>query len=175
MYSGQPYYSPFNRTHAAAAAVAVVGKPDNGFMSVLSLAYALTKDAILSSSSSGSNSRPGAAQQPLQGLAGPGFDGSTPGPTATALLEVAGKGRALGTLSAILSGVTFDLEAEDEHRYVWMWMRLCIFVRISLFLCVSVCADVCLFMFLSVCAKRVLRVDILILSLFKPCNCLQDC
>ncbi len=87
-----------------------VAKPDNGFSAVLCLAWALTKDAILSSSSSTGGSAAGGQ------LSNPGFDGTTPGPTATALLEVAGKARALGTLSALLSSVSFQLEPEEEHR-----------------------------------------------------------
>jgi hypothetical protein len=92
-----------------------VAKPDSGFSAVLCLTWALTKDAIVSSSS---NSRGAAGgQQQLGGaLGGPGFDGTTPGPTSTALLEVAGKARALGTLSAVLSNVAFQLEAEEEHK-----------------------------------------------------------
>jgi hypothetical protein len=76
-----------------------VAKPDNGFSAVLCLTWALTKDAIAGSSA-----------------AGGAFDGTTPGPTATALLEVAGKAHALGTLSAVLSSVAFKLEIEEEHK-----------------------------------------------------------
>lgn len=91
-----------------------VAKPENGFSSVLCLTWALTKDAIASTSSS---SRGGSAAGGQQlALAAPGFDGTTPGPTATALLEVAGKARALGTLSAVLSSVSFQLEVEEEHK-----------------------------------------------------------
>jgi hypothetical protein len=92
-----------------------VVKPDNGFSAVLCLTWALTKDAIVSSSSSSRGGSAVGGQQQLQGLA-PGFDGTTPGPTATALLEVAGKARALGTLSGLLSSVAFQLEVEDEHK-----------------------------------------------------------
>lgn len=96
---------------------AAVAKPDSGFSAVMCLTWALTKDAVASSSSSSRGGSAAGGQQQLGGpLGGPGFDGTTPGPTSTALLEVAGKARALGTLAAVLSNVAFQLEAEEEHK-----------------------------------------------------------
>lgn len=105
---------PLRQSRSVHVACSAVAKPENGFSAVLCLAWALTKDAILSSSSSTGGSAVGGQQQ--MPLSSPGFDGTTPGPTATALLEVAGKARALGTLSALLSSVSFQLETEGEHR-----------------------------------------------------------
>lgn len=102
--------------HCAVLHPAAVAKPDSGFSAVLCLTWALTKDAIASSSSSRGGSAAGGQQQLGGPLGGPGFDGTTPGPTSTALLEVAGKARALGTLAAVLSNVAFQLEAEEEHK-----------------------------------------------------------
>jgi hypothetical protein len=83
-----------------------VAKPENGFSAVLCLTWALTKDAIAGSGASSAGSS----------AAGRADGTTTPGPIATALLEVAGKAHALGTLSAVLSSVAFQLEIEEEHK-----------------------------------------------------------
>jgi hypothetical protein len=88
-----------------------VSKPEDGFAAVVALAWGLTKDGVMS------RTRPDAGSGGSAG--GPGLgahDSSMLGPSPTALLQAAGKARALGTLAAVLSTVAFQREAEEEHR-----------------------------------------------------------
>jgi hypothetical protein len=101
---------------------AAVSKPEDGFAAVVALAWALAKDAVISRTGPEAGGAQQQQQQPH------GHDSSSMlGPPATALLEAAGRARALGTLSAILGSVAFRLEAEEEHRCVWMWV--CVSLR----------------------------------------------
>lgn len=97
--------STHNRLRLLHTASCSVAKPEDGFGAVVALAWGLSKDAVISRT--GPEAGGGAAH-----------DGSLVGPPSTALLEAAGKGRALGTLSALLSSTAFQLEAEQEHRCV---------------------------------------------------------
>eukprot|EP00878_Enallax_costatus_P028370 GHUV01030641.1.p2 GENE.GHUV01030641.1~~GHUV01030641.1.p2 ORF type:complete len:943 (+),score=309.63 GHUV01030641.1:519-3347(+) len=85
-----------------------VAKAEDGFSAVAALTWALTKDSITTSSRSGG------------GLAAGGSfaDGQSPATSPSALLETAGKARALGTLSGLLASTAFQLEPEQEHKYL---------------------------------------------------------
>lgn len=87
-----------------------VAKAEDGFSAVVALSWALTQDAITSSS------RPPGGS----GLAAGGLypAGQNPAMSPSALLETAGKARALSTLSGLLASTAFQLEPEQEHKHL---------------------------------------------------------
>lgn len=107
-----------------------MSKPEDGFAAVVALAWGLTKDALVS----GAGQEAGSSQQQAHT-----YDSSTPGPSSTALLEAAGRARALGTLSSIMGSVAFQLEPEEEHR----WGHDALVLWASWWACRARCACTC--------------------------------
>lgn len=87
-----------------------VSKADDEFSAVVALTWALTQDSINSSSRSTGGLGPATG--------GLHSTGQTPATSPSALLETAGKARALGTLSGLLSSTAFQLEPEQEHKHL---------------------------------------------------------
>jgi hypothetical protein len=106
--------------------IAVVEAKD-GFTAVVALAWGLTRDALASNMhSSGGATGPHSTHASLaqqqttsgaspSGVGGGGFDAAL---SSSALLEAAGKARALGVLSGLLGSAAFALEPEEGHRHL---------------------------------------------------------
>ncbi|KAF6258705.1 hypothetical protein COO60DRAFT_1638930 [Scenedesmus sp. NREL 46B-D3] len=105
-----------------------IAEAKDGFSAVVALAWGLTRDALATNvHSSGGSPGPHSTHASLAqqstlgaasnsgGAAGGGVDATF---SSSALLEAAGKARALGVLSGLLRSAAFALEPEQGHRHL---------------------------------------------------------
>lgn len=95
-----------------------IAEAKDGFSAVVALAWGLTRDALATSTATANLHSTHAsitAQQSITAAASGGFDAAL---SSSALLEAAGKARALGVLSGLLGSAAFALEPEEGHRHL---------------------------------------------------------